>query len=58
MSKNYLELKHYFPELFEKIESNSNVTATSFNAIPNEIIENFDANLQLTPELEDEEQTI
>jgi hypothetical protein len=51
MSKNYLELKSYFPELFEKTES-------SFNPVPSEIEEDFDANLQFKPGFEEEEQTI
>jgi hypothetical protein len=51
MSKNYLELKSYFPELFEKTDS-------SLNPVPIEINEDFDANLQFKPELEEEEQTV
>jgi hypothetical protein len=51
MSKNYLELKSHFPELFEKTEN-------SPNPVPSEIKEDFDASLQFKPEFEDEEQTV
>ena len=51
MSKNYLELKSYFPELFEKTES-------SLNPVPSEIKEDFDASLQFKPGFEEEEQTV
>jgi hypothetical protein len=51
MSKNYLELSNYFPELFEKTES-------SFNAVPSEIEEEFEANLQFKTGVEEEEQTV
>jgi hypothetical protein len=55
MSKNYLELRHYFPELFESAE-NSN--AKLFNATPNEATESYDTKLQFKPGFEEEEQTV
>lgn len=55
MSKNYLELQHYFPELLEKIE-NSNTTP--FNATPNEATADYDTNLLFKPGFEEEEQTV
>jgi hypothetical protein len=55
MSKNYLELKHYFPDLFEKTE---NPNAATFNATPNEATESYDANLQFKPGFEEEEHTV
>jgi hypothetical protein len=51
MSKNYLELKSFFPELFEKTDS-------SLNPVPIKIKADFDANLQFKPILEEEEQTV
>ncbi|WP_155702102.1 hypothetical protein [Paenibacillus psychroresistens] len=51
MSKNYLELSNYFPELHDKTES-------SFNATPSEIEEEFESNLQFNPGVEEEEQTV
>jgi hypothetical protein len=51
VSKNYLELQHYFPELIEKTES-------SLNATPTENTEEFNAELQFKPGFEEEEQTV
>jgi hypothetical protein len=51
MSKNYLELNNYFPDLIEKTES-------SFNPVPSEIEEDYEAHLQYKPGVEEEEQTV
>ncbi|MEX2460870.1 MAG: hypothetical protein WD469_06160 [Paenibacillaceae bacterium] len=51
MSKNYLELQHSFPELVAETDS-------SFTAAPSEITEELEADLQLKPGFEENEQTV
>jgi hypothetical protein len=51
MSKNYLELRNYFPELFKETEGN-------FNPLSNEMDKEYEADLQFKPAIEEEEQTV
>jgi hypothetical protein len=51
MSKNYLELHQFFPELFEYMES-------PFDAISDEAVEVNDGNLQFKDGLNEEEQPV
>jgi hypothetical protein len=51
MSKNYLELHQFFPDLFEHLES-------PFNAITDETLEANDGNLQIKVGIEEEEQPV
>jgi hypothetical protein len=51
MSKNYLELHQFFPELFEHKES-------SFDAISDETVEDNDGNQQFKAGLDEDEQPV